>query len=120
MTEKTGRGSLKRNAKRPDLVHLCTNVGIPVTKEVEEGGTKSWIGKPKGMLQIAYKRGLLNLHKYNVEDFSKNGIQGEEEETSLVLLLNQCYDFVNEKIMLSTRNGGKYGSNITSFTKISL
>ena len=34
---------------------------------------KSWVGRPKGMLQVAWYLGLLDLDIFCVEDFTEKG-----------------------------------------------
>ena len=56
------------------------------------------------MLDIAYERGLLDLGTYDIDDFSDKGKKDarglREKKTNLKLLLNECYDFMNEETML--------------------
>ena len=66
--------------------------------------TESWVGKPKGMFDVAYERGLLNLNDYNHDEFIEKGTKNAQGlriiQTLLKLLLSQCYDFMNEETML--------------------
>ena len=53
---------------------------------------------------MAWERGLLNLKKYCIEDFSETGKMDEYgnviSETSLDMLLSKCTDFLEEKSLL--------------------
>lgn len=73
------------------------------------GVTKSWVGKPKRMLDIAYKyvQGLLGIDiSYCVEDFSKtdmkNALKVVAMKTSLQDLLAKCVDFIDEETLLKS------------------
>jgi len=62
---------------------------------IQEG----WEGKPKGILQILYERGLIDVSNYKslILDGRKNPETGEIlPGTSLRALLEQCNDFKNE------------------------
>jgi len=96
-----GRFHIKPNMKAAQVKDLAENLGVATTKDVEKNLTPTWVGKPKGMFDIAYKRGLLNLDKYCVEDFTEKGLTDHEEETSLVILLSKCSDFMNEDTLLT-------------------
>ena len=69
-----------------------------------------WLGQPKGMLQILYEQGWIDLAKVHSPQkisYSKNGKQSIMDENgilrddakkySLTPLLQQCADFQNEK-----------------------
>jgi len=51
----------KGRLRHEDLVKIASKYGIATKKTVHKGVTECWVGKPKGMLQIAYERGLLDL-----------------------------------------------------------
>ena len=56
--------------------------------------------KTKGNVTGSIRVGVLDLKKYCVEDFTIKGIADEEESTSLKLVLDQCYEFVNEETLI--------------------
>ena len=58
---------------KKNLVDLAITHKIAIKKSVEKGVTESWVNKPKGLLQIAWERGLLDLESFCVEDFSTKG-----------------------------------------------
>ena len=85
-------------AKAHNIIHteiICTT-----------GVTKSWVGKPKGMMDIVFERGLMDLDTYCVEDFSKLGSKTAldviDMATSLQNLLENCDDFINEETLLQS------------------
>ena len=86
------------------LIDLAKNQDIPLKKSVEKGVTKTWVGTPKGMLQIAWERGLLDLDSFCVEDFSDKGLLDDMdnriEKTNLSTLLTNCSDFADEESLL--------------------
>jgi len=62
------------------------------------------VGKPKGMFDVAYERGLLDLKTYYYHQFSVQGALSDTgsriDKTSLASLLSKCDDFLNEETML--------------------
>ena len=98
---------------KKNLVELATQHNIAVKKIVEKGVAKSWVGKSKGMLQIAWERGLLNLDSYYVEDFSEKGMFDDFDnrvtKTNLRILLAECSDFAEEESLLQL-NVKKFGA----------
>lgn len=94
----------RNRLKKADLITFANKYDIPIKKTVETQVSEGWVGKAKGKLQIAFERGLLNLEKYCVEEFSDKGKKDENgnviRETSLNELLASCSDFIEEKSML--------------------
>lgn len=92
-----------RNRKK-DIVEFAMKYDILVKKSVVKGVTETWVGAPKGMLQVAFERGLLDLEKYCVGDFSSKGLENEMgnriENTRLESLLASCSDFIGEESQL--------------------
>ena len=82
------------------LTDLAMTQDIPHTKSVEKGVAKSWVNKAKGMLQIAWEQGLLDLDLYCVEDFSAKGMVDGTHDTNLTSLLSECSDFIEEEYLL--------------------
>jgi len=62
----------KYHVKQP-LLDLAIIHDIPITKVKRKGRVESWVGKPKGMYDIAFERGLLDLDTYCVEDYMVKG-----------------------------------------------
>jgi hypothetical protein len=90
---------------KKNLIDLATKHGIPVNKTVEKGVAKTWLDQPKGMLQVAWERGLLDFDSYCVEDFSVKGKLDEMGNriaaTNLSLLISGCKDFLTEESFCS-------------------
>ncbi len=86
------------------LVKWALHYDISIKKDVDTNVTETWVDKPKGKLQVAWERGLLNLEKYCIEDFSEKGKMDEYGhvicDTSLDMLLSKCSDFLEEKSLL--------------------
>jgi len=93
-----------KNAKKAELLRIAKRTNVAYQCAVRTDVMKSWVGTPKGMLQVAYERGLLDLNKYCVEDYTENGQKDAEWspilETSLKHLLAMCTDFVEEETLL--------------------
>jgi hypothetical protein len=83
--------------------NICTTVE---EQKVKEG----WLGKPKGMLQVLWERGWIDLSKVvtarsmryskdgKKEDFGEDGkLKEASQQYALSYLLQQCTDFKNEK-----------------------
>lgn len=51
---------------KKNLVHLATKHSIPIKKTIEKGVVKTWLHQPKGMLQVAWERGLLDFFTLRV------------------------------------------------------
>jgi hypothetical protein len=79
------------------------------------GSTEKWSTKPKGKLQVARERGLLDLESYCVKDFSEKGqldaFGNRNKDTSLDTLLSQCSDFLREESLLQL-NVRKLGCSV--------
>ena len=86
------------------LIDLARDQNIPLQKSIEKGVAKTWVSTPKGMLQTAWERGLLDLDSYCVEDFSEKGLLDDMEnridKTNLSVLLTNCSDFADEESLL--------------------
>ena len=96
----------KTQRKKERLVEWASKYQIEVMKNIDKNVTESWVGKPKGKLQIAWERGLLDLFKYCIDDYSEKGkvdlLGNIIQETSLDQLLAACTDFCEEESMLQT------------------
>jgi hypothetical protein len=78
--------------------HHCIDVF-----EEKQGVLAGWQGKPKGLLQVLWERGLLlevSLMKYTL-DGRKDAISGQTDlQFSLCHLNGECLDFKNEESAL--------------------
>ena len=92
---------VKRHMRADEVRKAAETLSISLTKTIQTNVTPTWVGKPKGMFDIAYERGLLDLTKFCVEDFTEKGLPDHEEETSLVILLSKCSDFMNKETLLT-------------------
>lgn len=93
--------NIMKKIKMPELISMCEKAGLPIYQTAKEG----WRDKPKGLLQICYERGLLDLETYDVSDFTvdgkKNKVTGVvDKNTSLRMILSQCEDFQHEVSLL--------------------
>ena len=75
-----------------------------LNKSVEKGVSNSWVGRPKGMLKVAWERGILDLDRFFMEDFTEkwklDGMGNIISNTSLSQLLTECSDFFEEEPLL--------------------
>ena len=87
---------------------LAKEKEIPHWKEVPKK-VSGWVGKPKGMLQLCYERGLINGFEYSGMDLwrmnvihskTSDGPDSDITVKGLADLLDDCSDFKNEKTML--------------------
>ena len=58
---------------RENIIDLEMANDILLNKSVEKVVSKYWVGRPKGMLQVAWDPGLLDLDRFCVEDFTEKG-----------------------------------------------
>ena len=81
------------------LIDLTRDQNIPLQKSIEKGVAKTWVSTPKGMLQTAWERGLLDLDSYCVEDFSEKGLMDDMEiridKTNLSVILTNFPNFAD-------------------------
>jgi hypothetical protein len=101
---------------KAELVQFSNANQVP-TKEllqVREG----WVGKPKGMKQVLWERGMLDPEKYNL--YTKNGPTDEDGITDLTLsytaLMSNLEDFRTETTVLHDL-GEKLGVLVVSTPK---
>ena len=87
----------KDSTKKAAIIPWATKYSIELSKTIPSHILESWVGKPKGKLQIAWERGLLNLNEYCFEDFSEKGKLDNSgnviEATSLNNLLSNAQIF---------------------------
>ena len=93
-------------------------MGLTLDK-VENKVLEGWVGKPKGMKQIAFERGFIDLE--NIKLYTKDGPKDEDGKTidesfSLKKIISGLTDFVEEETLLqvmSKRIGTSRGMNVT-------
>lgn len=99
--ELRGRGLSIKGKNKRELVDICHNNNIPITKTVEKV-REGWEGKAKGLLQVLWERGLID--GANFKQYSLAGKKDEfgilDNSTSLTHLMGLCHDFLNEEGML--------------------
>ena len=116
IAQRFGRKNLRANMRAAEVKQVAEKFNVDTMKSVETNLTPSWVWKPKGMFHVAYERGLLDLETYCVEDFTEKGLPDHEDETSLVVLLSKCSDFMNEEILL-TKMVRKMGAKLARSPK---
>jgi hypothetical protein len=83
------------------LQELCKQHNLP-TEVIEQKTVEGWEGKQKGLLQILWERGFIdvnNLSAYTV-DGRKDAYGVVQKETSLKHLMSNCTDFEEEESLL--------------------
>ena len=99
LLEELKQKGVTTRGNREQLLTLCQQNGITEEEEIEivkEG----WFGKQKGMYQILWERGYLDLQKEYTVDGKKDEFGNVMVETSLRKLLMQQQDFVEEETLL--------------------
>ena len=91
------QGNLKK------IQEIARNSDVPIEHDkpiIEEG----WVGKPKGMMQLLYKRGFLDSTK--LDSYTLNGKKDKYghtiPNTSLKEMMNSLVDFWKRKPCYST------------------
>ena len=101
---KEGRAIPQDPVSKNNVIKLSEKFNITTKKTVEKGVTETWVGNPKGMLQVAYEQVQLNLEKYSISAFKEKGPEIDagniDLEASLEFLLNSCTNFIQEETML--------------------
>ncbi|KAG7349101.1 hypothetical protein IV203_011698 [Nitzschia inconspicua] len=80
-----------------EMQKLAGDHGIAISKS-EQKKITGWVGEPKGLLQVARERGLIdhnNHHLYSANP-KKNPDGTLNDEKSLRSIVGQCTDFQNE------------------------
>ncbi|KAG7367752.1 hypothetical protein IV203_030423 [Nitzschia inconspicua] len=80
-----------------EMQKLAGDHGIAISKS-EQKKITGWVGEPKGLLQVARERGLIdhnNHHLYSANP-KKNPDGKLNDEKSLRSIVGQCTDFQNE------------------------
>jgi hypothetical protein len=92
----------QRGHTKKELQTFATRHGIDLFED-KEGIIGGWQGKPKGLLQVLWERGLISegsLEKYTLEG-RKDAITGQtDSQFSLRHLMAECTDFKNEETTL--------------------
>ncbi len=82
-------------------MEICEQHQITITKNVEKI-KEGWEGKPKGLLQVLWERGLID--GTNLKDYSLTGTKDDfgavNNRTGLRHIMGMCFDFLNEEGML--------------------
>ena len=97
-----GRGISTKGKNKRELVDLCKQHQIAITKNVKRI-KEGWEGKPKGLLQVLWERGLIdanNLKRYGVLTGKKDDLGTVDHNTSLQHIMGMCFDFLNEEGMM--------------------
>jgi len=100
------------------FVYTENDIG-PFLDKVENKVLEGWVGKPKGMKQIAFERGFIDLE--SIKLYTKDGPKDEDGKTidesfSLKKIISGLTDFVEEETLLqvmSKRIGTSRGMNVT-------
>ena len=61
---KKGYDTTKKRYLKPELITICNSNDISITKDVRKK-TEGWLNQPKGMLQVLYERGFIDVTKVN-------------------------------------------------------
>ena len=94
-----GINTSKKSKK--ELSVLCVEHCIPVKHKVYTV-RPGWKGKPKGMRQVLWERGLIDATKLSTytNDGKKDQMGIIDKSKSLWCILGQCTDFINEQGMM--------------------
>ena len=96
-----GKGISTKGKNKRELVEICEQHHIAITK-TEDKIKEGWEGKPKGLLQVLWERGLIDGSK--LKDYSLTGKKDDlgtvDNSTSLRHIMGMCHDFLNEEGML--------------------
>jgi hypothetical protein len=95
-----GRNALSKMLLR-DLQKSAANLGIDTKKHVTHRTVSGWEGRGKGMLQILWERGWINVNKLSEYKMVLQDDAGFiVKDYSLSILMGSCTDFANEKSQL--------------------
>lgn len=84
-----------KGTTKKDLEKECERLGIACTKSVPVI-LPGWVGKPKGLLQVCWERGLIDENKSYTRLGIKDPFGNHLPGTNLDELLGSCDDFQNE------------------------
>ena len=80
------------------MQELATSQNLPITVQ-ENDIIEGWVGKPKGMRQVLWERGLLDPQVVYVAKIKKDN-PNLEEKVEYAAVLDDCADFLGEKTSL--------------------
>ncbi len=81
-----------------EVQELATSQNIPITVE-ENDIVEGWVGKPKGIRQVLWERGLLDPQVTYVAKIEKDD-PNLEEKVEYASVIADCADFLGEKTSL--------------------
>ena len=92
--------------KRDQVLQMASAHNISTVYEVENNYLETWVWKPKGILDVCYDRGILDLDKFDSDDFNKRYQKGSYgqiiEGTNISGMLGSCTDITEEETLLQT------------------
>ena len=100
--------SIKELKKKNTLELKQLADGLSIVQEIEEDEIKSygWEGKQKGLLQVLWERGFIDESRNVKKEYTMRGKKdlfgAINLKTSLVHLMENCLDFINEKTLLQS------------------
>ena len=94
-----------RRYRQAEIHNIASQYGIPIETEVENSTIEGWYNRPKGLLQVLYERGYVDIN--NLSKYSKNGRKKQMGEDDKILdiykkyvlsdIMAQCDDFKNQR-----------------------
>ena len=116
----------KGKRKRIAQLAMAAKIDLEETIEKVEPG---WVDQPKGMLQVAFERGMIDPSKFDPRDgkrqkfYSTDGKNNEFdnliEASSLRRVMEQMPDFVSEETLLQF-HAKKLESQLTTYLRVIL
>ena len=97
-----------------EVQEMATAANLPTMVE-EDDVVKGWVGKPKGIKQVLWERGLLDPQVTYVSKIKKDD-PNYEEKVEYSTVLADCADFLNEKTSLMYL-GERLGVEVDRSTK---
>ena len=94
---------IETNGTLKKLQELCRLHNLP-TEVIEQKNVEGWEGKQKGLLQVLWERGFIDvnhLSAYTI-DGRKDAYGVVQKETSLKHLMTNCTDFEEEESLLQS------------------
>ncbi len=110
--ERLGYNVLGKTLK--EVQDMATGANLPITVE-ELDVIEGWVGKPKGMRQVLWERGLLDPEVTYVAKLRKDD-PNYDEKKEYGAVLADCTDFLNEKTSLMYL-GERLGVEVDRSTK---
>ena len=81
------------------MIYLAMVHDISLKNSVHKGVSKSWVVQPKGILQVNWERGIIELDRFCMKDFTEkgklDGMGNIISNTGLSQLLTECSKFLN-------------------------